>query len=125
MGFHYLDDRNYLEPPEPEDPLEGVEYPRERKPWKRDRDAVRFAMQQAINVRCLANPMVSDSRGEPGRLSKDHSLRFSWLNDLHYELFRYRMRIGFGPRRSHSLDALARLHRIAELIPYFDKPRLP
>ena len=124
MGLHYLDDRNYLEPPESDDPLEGVEHLRERKPWKRDREAVKYAMQAAINARCQANPMVVDSRGGPGSLSKDHSLGFRDLNYLHYEIGRYRWE-SKGKRRSWCLGALARLHRIADLIPYYDKPRLP
>lgn len=124
MSHYYLDDRNYLDPPEVGDPLERVENPRERKPWKRDRDAIRFAMQRAINERCGANPMVVDSRGKPGHLSKDHSLRFRELNHLHFEIGRYRWECR-GKRRSWRLDALARLHRIADLVPYFDKPSLP
>jgi hypothetical protein len=128
MGLYTIPqhiETSWREPPEPDDPLAGVEHPRERKPWKRDRDAARFAMRCRINERCRANPMVVDSRGEPGRLSKDHSLRFAELNYLHAEIYRYRMKIGFGPRRSHRFDALARLHRIADLIPYFDKAPLP
>lgn len=128
MGLHLIPshiEAAWLEPPEHDDPLEGVEFPRERSPWKRDRDWVRWQMQLAINERMRANPMLVDSRGQPGSMSKDHALRFAELNLLHAEIYRYRLRIGFGPRRSHRFDALARLHRIADLIPYFDKAPLP
>lgn len=112
------------EPPEYSDPLDSVENPRERKPWKRNRHAVHSAMQKAINARCWANPMVVDAYGTPGLLSKDHSLRFVRLNHLHFEIGRYRWE-SKGKRRSWRLDALARLHRGFDLIPYFDKPPLP
>lgn len=42
----------WLEPDdEGPDPLEGVEHPRERKPGRRDRHDVRWAMQRAMNQR--------------------------------------------------------------------------
>jgi hypothetical protein len=129
MGLYTIPqhiETSWREPPEHDDPLEHVEHIRERKPWKRDREAVRLAMQRRINERRQSNPMLVDARGEPvGHRSKDHSLRFAELNYLHAEIYRFRMGVGFGPRRSHRFDALARLHRIADLIPYFDKPRLP
>ena len=124
MGYHYLDDRNYLEPPEYPDPLESVEFPRERKPWKRDRDTIRWAMQSAINARCAANPMVVDSRGNPGSRSKDHSLRFRELDRLHSEINRFRWE-KVGNRRSWRLNVMAGIMRGFDLVPYFDKPRLP
>ena len=116
------------EPDEAEGPLDRVEFQRERKPWKRDPADARWKMQVAINERLRANPMVVGSEGNAGSMSKDHSLRFMELNRLHNEIWRYRH--GFyttrrTPRPSQRFEALARLHRIAELIPYYDRPPLP
>lgn len=58
----------WLAPDEFDDPLERVEFPRERKPWKRDREAVRVAMQGAINKRCWANVNEADGR------TRDHAV---------------------------------------------------
>lgn len=51
MGLHLCPIEPSLDPPEYDDPLERVEHPRERKPWKRDRHATYWRMQRAINLR--------------------------------------------------------------------------
>jgi hypothetical protein len=48
MGLHLCPIEPPLDPEEFDDPLERVEYPRERKPWKRDRLATYWQMQRAI-----------------------------------------------------------------------------
>lgn len=113
------------EPEDAEDPLERVEFPRERKPWKRDREAMRLAMQRAINERRQRNPMVESSRGEPCAITKDHAARIGRLNELHYEIYRFRIGMGFGPKRYHRLRAFASILEGFALIPYFDKVPLP
>jgi hypothetical protein len=58
MGLYTIPqhiETSWREPPEYDDPLENVERPRERKPWKRDREAVRMAMRRAINERWQAS----------------------------------------------------------------------
>lgn len=112
------------EPEESADPLEGVAYPRERKPWKRDRERVRLAMQQAINERKGRNPIVKSLHGDCS-VTKDHARRMGRLNELHYEIFRFRMGIGFGPHRWHRLRAFAAILEGFALIPYLDKVPLP
>lgn len=85
MGLHLAPaaaEAAWLEPPEYDDPLEHVEFPRERKPWKRDRHAIRSAMNGAINARCQAN-MTPD-----GMQTRDHHMRFFWLNHARYEIWR-------------------------------------
>jgi len=107
------------DPPEPEDPLENVEHPRERKPWKRDRDSVRWAMQGAINQRCWAN-MRPD-----GMQTRDHSMRFWFLNMARYEIWRH---FFLDHRRQHAearANAVARLRRYVLAARDFDKPPLP
>jgi hypothetical protein len=51
MGLHLCPIEPSLDPDDCEDPLERVEFPRERKPWKRDRHVVRSKAQGAINAR--------------------------------------------------------------------------
>jgi hypothetical protein len=113
------------EPDDVDDPLERVEFPRERKPWKRDREAVRLAMQRALNERRAGNPMIERSRGEPYAITKDHAARFQRLNELHYEIFRFRMGLGYGPKRWHRLREFATILERFALVPYFDKAPLP
>lgn len=51
MSLHLCPIEPPLDPPDLDDPLEHVEHPRERKPGKRDRQAIRWQMQRAINER--------------------------------------------------------------------------
>lgn len=51
MSLHLCPIEPSLEPEDVPDPVEGVEFPRERKPWKRDRHAIYWKMQRAINQR--------------------------------------------------------------------------
>jgi hypothetical protein len=52
LGTQFLRaEAQWLEPEEVDDPLEGVEHPRERKPRTRDRFSIRWQMQRAINER--------------------------------------------------------------------------
>jgi hypothetical protein len=113
------------EPEDVDDPLEGVAYPRERKPWKRDRERVRLVMQAAIRERRQNNPMVEAFRGDRCAATKDHAARIGRLNELHYEIFRFRMGMGFGPKRWHRLRAFATILEDFALVPYFDKVPLP
>ncbi|PZU71085.1 hypothetical protein [Sphingobium sp.] len=113
------------EPEDVDDPLEGVAYPRERKPWKRDRERVRLVMQAAILERRQNNPMVEAFRGDRCAATKDHAARIGRLNELHYEIFRFRMGMGFGPKRWHRLRAFATILEDFALVPYFDKVPLP
>jgi hypothetical protein len=46
-----IEPADWTDTPEYDDPLENVEHPRERKPWKRDRHAIRWQMQRAMNLR--------------------------------------------------------------------------
>lgn len=109
----------WLEPPEYDDPLEAVEFPRERKPRKRDRHSLRFAMQGAINRRCWAN-MRAD-----GMQTRDHSMRFWFLKHARYEIWRH---FFLDHRRQHPIvraESVARLRRYVLAARDFDKPRLP
>jgi hypothetical protein len=53
MGLHLcpIEPADWTDPPEGDDPLEGVEHPRERKSNRRDRHDVRWRMQRAMNER--------------------------------------------------------------------------
>jgi hypothetical protein len=106
------------EPPEYEDPLLGVDFPRDRKPWKRDRYAIRSAMNGAINHRCW------DNTGEDGR-TRDHSQRFAFLNMAHFEIDRFRWESRKGKHQAWRDETIARLRRYVLAACRFDVPPLP
>lgn len=119
MGLHLTPFEERMDPPEYDDPLERVEHPRERKPWKRDRHAVRSAMNAAIIQRCRANM-------RPDKMhTRDHSLRFGFLNVARFEIRRHFL---IDHRRQHPTvraESVARLRRYVLAARKFDKPRLP
>lgn len=109
----------WLDPPEYDDPLERVEHPRERKPWKRDRHAIRSMMNGAINRRCWANLRADGMR------TRDHSERFRLLNHARYEIWRH---FFLDHKRQHPnvrAENVARFRRYILAARDFDKPRLP
>jgi hypothetical protein len=107
------------EPPEyGDDSLDSVEFPRERKPWTRDRYSVRSTMNAAINRRCWAN--VRDD-GQ----TRDHSRRFWFLNMAHYEINRFRWDSREGKHGAWRRETLAMLKRYVLACRGFDKPPLP
>lgn len=107
------------EPPEyGDDPLDGVEFPRERKPWTRDRYQVVSSMSGAINRRCWANI------GEDGQ-TLDHSMRFWFLNMAHYEINRFRWESRGIKHQAWRDETIARLRRYVLAARRFDKPPLP
>lgn len=73
-------------PPEYDDPLERVEFPRERKPWKRDREAIRWAMRLHDSKRAI---WIVDDRGWEKNLHP--SQRFLHLNVAASYLYRLRV----------------------------------
>lgn len=87
MALHLHSAEAYLtEPPEYDDPLEGVEFPRQRKPWKRDRHELRRLARLQPAQR---GPWARDDRGWHRNLN--HACRFEELNlAAHY---RYRLRV--------------------------------
>lgn len=109
----------YLDPGDDDyDPLRHVRYPRERKPRKRDREAVRVAMQGAINQRCWANV---DAHG----FTLDHSLRFRALNHARYEIWRH---FFLDAKRIHPTvhaEYVARLKRCLLAARKYAQPNLP
>lgn len=122
MGLHLAHaaaEAVWLEAQEYGDPLEHVEFPRERKPGTRDRDAVRTAMNGAINRRCWGN-MQDD-----GMATRDHSQRFSFLNMAHFEINRFRWESRMGKHSAWREETLARLRRYVLAARRFDKPPLP
>lgn len=72
---------SYLSPYESEDPLEDVEFPRDRKPWKRDRHKVRSDAQGAINRRAWSN------MGDDGQ-TKDHAIGWWFWEHTKFEIRR-------------------------------------
>jgi hypothetical protein len=119
MGLHVTPFEERMEPPEYDDALDRVEFPRERKPWKRDRHSIRYAMQGAINRRCWANI-------DPGaKRTRDHSERFRLLSHARYEIWRH---FFLDHKRQHSAvraETVARLRRYVLAARDYDKPRLP
>jgi hypothetical protein len=106
----------WLEPDELDDPLEGVEHPRERKPWKRDRHAVYWQMQRAINER-----EALTVRDFGGGWSFPTSLSYqSWTaNHAQFEVRRALWKIDDLSR----MHPLARLEFVARLRRYVLKAR--
>lgn len=101
------------------DPLADVEFPRERRPWKRDRFTVRYAMQAAINRRCWAN-MRPD-----GMVTRDHSWRFRWLNVARNDIYRHFLIDHKRQLPEVRAEAVARLRRLVLAAREYDKPPLP
>ena len=127
MGLHTIPqhiETSWREPPEYDDPLEHVDHPRERKPWKRDRHSIQWMMQLAINERCAAN-----WRERPNGWSgtADHSLRFQALNQARYEVFRLMLshKIGRDWRREWGGEAFERAKRYILVARKYDVPPLP
>lgn len=88
----------WLEPDEPtDDPLDRVEHPRERKPWKRDRHAIRWQMQGAINRR---EAMTVRDFGNGWQFPTSLQYRSWYANHVAHEIRRALWRI----------DDLSRMH---------------
>lgn len=116
-GTFYSDDND----PE-KNPLWGV-----HKPRKRDRDAIRYAMNGAINERCQKTRYFDI---ESHTNSGDHSLRFRAINDAHFEINRFRWEWPKSKVRrlrnfSTYYEHLARMHRYVTAAKGYRKPNLP
>jgi hypothetical protein len=108
----------YLEAPEYGDPSDWGEHPRERKPWSRDRNTIRYTMQAAINQRCWSNV---DANG----WTNDHSMRFQALNHARYEIWRH---FFIDNKRMHPTvraEAIARLKRYVLGARKYSLPPIP
>ncbi len=119
MGLHLTPFEERMDPPEYEDPLDRVEFPRERKPGKRDRHAIRSMMNGAINRRCWAN------MDEQGLRTRDHAQRFAFLNHARYEIWRHFL---IDHKRQHptvQAQMIAGLRHLVLACRLYDKPPLP
>lgn len=113
---------SYLSPDDPEDPLDGVDFPRERKPWKRDRFKVRWDMQAAINRRAWAN-LGDDDR------TKDHATGWWFWERTKFEV-RRELFNGRHPHIDHRhpdvrREVIERLKRLIRSNRRYDNSPLP
>lgn len=104
------------DPPEYDDPLDAVEFPRERKPWKRDRHEIYWKMQRAINEREAAT--IRDF-GNGWQFPTSLMAQSVWANRAQHEV----RRALWGIDNLNRMHSSARREHLARLHRYVMKPR--